>query len=610
MAAVWWWWHDGEWWQRASPQLPLQEATVSAPDGATRDGLTPLQWLERHRTRASTAVMLTGHEAHQVHADAVPPQSQKRRRVSSKRGLLSLPPAHWDELGVEAYLTRESAAAPELAPARPTSGGVTSAARLAVKNAARLQYLADHRMQLKAAYEQAMGEQPNKEQLRSAAARGFHGLSSADKLKVYARLKAEKLDGWQHWEALEELMADQAKAGGGTPTRYWFQGMLLLVTMQGPWGVVPDADLQALGQAKEYTQELAVTLKAHVWTRVLWRLLVEWTQRMARELRLKGWSCSLEVCLQTLQETGEVRLHGHAALEAMSFAARMRLWAPLVFLGGQVNCGASDGPGNVQHSRGRQVHRAVGSLHYYAQAPKRGQLFNDTSRPVHGEVLVSPEDILQLYRQGKMGPHDAKREFALCGRDVKRWRQQVDEREQALQEDRLRVHMVEVQQRLRAKDSPFKLYKVIIEWRGDFGEWGWRKKFLVLEGPSEYGKTHFGLAIDGPEKTLEVNCARCVEPNLRELLQGPAGHTAVLLDEAKATMILGMKKLVQGPPALVGLASSGTNCHAYSVWVHNVKMIVCSNTWSREISELHAEDAWWLIDNSVHLTVDDRLWHA
>jgi len=71
-----------------------------------------------------------------------------------------------------------------------------------------------------------------------------------------------------------------------------------------------------------------------------------------------------------------------------------------------------------------------------------------------------------------------------------------------------------------------------------------------------------------------------------------------------------MSRVAARAPVLVGLASSGTNCHAYSVWVHNVKMIVCSNTWSREISELHAEDAWWLIDNSVHLTVDDRLWHA
>ena len=200
------------------------------------------------------------------------------------------------------------------------------------------------------------------------------------------------------------------------------------------------------------------------------------------------------------------------------------------------------------------------------------------------------------------------REFALCGRDVKRWRQQVDEREQALQEDRLRQHMLVVQEELLAGNKPFRLYRVVVEWRDGFGEVSWRKRFLVLEGPSEFGKTQFAKGIDGPEKTLEVNCARCVEPNLRELLQGPGGHTAVLLDEAKATMILGMKKVVQGPPALVGLASSGTNCHAYNVWVHNVKMIVCSNTWTSELAELSAEDAWWLIDNSVHVTVDSKLW--
>jgi hypothetical protein len=229
---------------------------------------------------------------------------------------------------------------------------------------------------------------------------------------------------------------------------------------------------------------------------------------------------------------------------------------------------------------------------------------------VHGPVLVAPEEILQLYRSGKMDPVAAKHEFALCGKDVKRWRQQVYDREQALQEDRLRVHMEEVLLDLEGKLKPVKAFRVVVHWRDGFTEVSWRKRFLVLEGPSCYGKTQFGLAIDGRENTLEVNCARCVEPDLRALRQGPGGHTAILLDEAKATMILAIKKTVQGPPTMVGLASSGTNCHAYNVWVHNVKMIVSSNTWTQELAELAPADAWWLIDNSVHVTVDAQLWQA
>ena len=42
-----------------------------------------------------------------------------------------------------------------------------------------------------------------------------------------------------------------------------------------------------------------------------------------------------------------------------------------------------------------------------------------------------------------------------------------------------------------------------------------RRKFLVIEGPTSIGKSHFCLALCGHNKTLHVDCSKGGEPDLR-----------------------------------------------------------------------------------------------
>lgn len=56
-------------------------------------------------------------------------------------------------------------------------------------------------------------------------------------------------------------------------------------------------------------------------------------------------------------------------------------------------------------------------------------------------------------------------------------------------------------------------------------------------------------------------------------------------------------------PSLLG--QSKTNCLAYSVWLHGVALIVCTNKWLDDVTEW--EDLGWLERNCVVQEVKDYL---
>ena len=111
-----------------------------------------------------------------------------------------------------------------------------------------------------------------------------------------------------------------------------------------------------------------------------------------------------------------------------------------------------------------------------------------------------------------------------------------------------------------------------------------------------------------PEHVLEVNCASCPEPDLREFK--PLLHKGILFDEANANMVLRQRKLFQAPPTSVRLGCSTTNCFAYDVFVSVVAMIIAWNTWVSDVKRLKKlEDHRWLRDNAIVVEVGDRpLW--
>ena len=107
---------------------------------------------------------------------------------------------------------------------------------------------------------------------------------------------------------------------------------------------------------------------------------------------------------------------------------------------------------------------------------------------------------------------------------------------------------------------------------------------------------------------LEVNCASCPEPDLREFR--PLYHKGILFDEATCELVLKQKKLFQAPAVDVKLGSSTTNCFAYDVFVSGIAMIIASNTWHDDLAALERpSDRRWLIANSIVVDVGSTpLW--
>ena len=171
----------------------------------------------------------------------------------------------------------------------------------------------------------------------------------------------------------------------------------------------------------------------------------------------------------------------------------------------------------------------------------------------------------------------------------------------------LEAHIVMVTTQLEAVKKPFKQIPLVQMWAAQYEVLRWRYKFLILEGPSCYGKTQLAKSLcRSPISFLEVDCSSCVEPLLKEY--EPLVHEVILFDEANPEMVVRCKKLFQAGASWVTLGASNTNCHAYRCWLHRVRMVICSNTWSGLLDGMSPEDQEWLTSNSMHHQVTEQLW--
>ena len=243
---------------------------------------------------------------------------------------------------------------------------------------------------------------------------------------------------------------------------------------------------------------------------------------------------------------------------------------------------------------------------YYLQAPKIGVLWSGGSLSPFRDYMVQGEWIMNLIQAGKMSYEQARVELIRSAKNLTRLSPCLDKWHHETKRLRLGQQIQEVQTRLAARRLPFRTIPAVSAWLDSMQQEQPRHKFLVLNGASGLGKTQYATSLVGPGKALDLNCASCPEPDLRDF--DPATHELILFDEASAKMVVAQKKLFQGPAVVVVLGCSGTNCHAYKVWVYGVRMVVSSNRWDVELQTMPSSDADWLRSNSVFVQVTEQLW--
>ena len=116
--------------------------------------------------------------------------------------------------------------------------------------------------------------------------------------------------------------------------------------------------------------------------------------------------------------------------------------------------------------------------------------------------------------------------------------------EREIESNQVTAKMEYIKLSLRGELRPFKQYEVVATFNKQFDKILARYKFLVIEGHSQTGKTYFTKWMLGnPDKVLEVNCASCPEPELRDFRA--MWHQVILFDEASPEMVIRQKKVFQ-----------------------------------------------------------------
>ena len=316
-----------------------------------------------------------------------------------------------------------------------------------------------------------------------------------------------------------------------------------------------------------------------------------------RQFRCREWSICMEVSLHS-SECGRIHLHGFLDRHCQQDRSWFR-WSHiescLKIRGVLPSHGSPCNPA----IRGKNRFRAMIEGHYYCQAPKLGQILNQSSAPVFEKIFPDSRMVLTLWRTRKMCTETAKTEvlktrdkvpavIALLNatmsleyqsrmdQDVaeceSRWKRApfrppldcelVWVRQYAVVSAAPHLHMSRAAQFCRPQDM-------------DTSASLRRFKFLIYDGPSQLGKTEMALAWFGTNNTLVVNSQDVTSPNLRPMHSGK--YTGIVFDEASWKLCARNKMLFQASTRRVEMSQSQCNDRCYSVVLFRVPIIICSN---------------------------------
>jgi hypothetical protein len=165
--------------------------------------------------------------------------------------------------------------------------------------------------------------------------------------------------------------------------------------------------------------------------------------------------------------------------------------------------------------------------------------------------------------------------------------------------------------RARHSSAPrlaWRSYRVVQDWVQQYDSVLDRYRFLVIDGPSQMGKTQFVRGLCAPGELLEVDMSGDAPMCLRDY--SATRHTTILFDEASPWSVIRSKELFQAGDSPVAVQTSATNCHAHAVYVAAKRMVIATNVWAQQLRKMDAEDVDWLEANSYYLRIESPMWIA
>lgn len=321
-------------------------------------------------------------------------------------------------------------------------------------------------------------------------------------------------------------------------------------------------------------------------------------------LQAKHCAMSAELCPETWRDEGVVQVHLHVAFLAPGSV--MCVFDQALLAWRDIEPHSTPPPHATGHGRSM---RALWASYFYCVVRKRGWIWSESDRDAFTGFPVQTSWVMALLQGRKIDATYARELVAQCAigsnrcfDDIRRWEDGENRRKTA--EYRARVAVL-----LAAEQGRFRHLPEVSEWEQQYSRVLPRYRFLILDGPSRTGKTMYARHLCPPDQhTLELNCSGGQEPLLREF--SFSSHGLILFDEVGPAQVARQRKLFQAPDCPVQLGASATNCHAYEVFVHGIRMVCCSNVWRRELSQLCADDQDWIAANSVYVRVAAPLWEG
>ena len=403
---------------------------------------------------------------------------------------------------------------------------------------------------------------------------------------------SERIADWARRFFLQPEEADEATPASRARVSASQQALL---TYQGAWGEISCLD----SATPPCVGVLPALLRKQAEVQLLWEKIQRDTERLAEAQSCEMWGLSVEICPQTLAETGKVRLHVHLALCRGAGKLRTAL-ASLQLLGTKPHCN------HYTASLARKGRAAAYATMYYCAVNKVGQVFSKASRQPHKDYPVNAEWGWTLLAADKITSVTAREEFIKGKKNLTRHLANLDAYETELAARAMAAEIAAKNLQIEASKKKMVKLPAVTAWMEQLRCVSDRKKFLVLNGPSRLGKTQFAVGLAGAKRTLEVNFAGASHPPLRNF--DPKVHCCVIFDEASPRMVLQYRRLFQAPNCQVIIGQSPTNQSSYPVYLNDTALVVCSNTWHLELPALAEADRSWLQANMVYVEVREKLW--
>ena len=371
----------------------------------------------------------------------------------------------------------------------------------------------------------------------------------------------------------------------------------VFLTWNGPWG-----DLYHLDKIPTEDVEVeAIFPQLKAKSQALWEEFREHGRRWAKLHKAIHYAQSMELSTRTLKRTGLVKVHFHAW-----FCFRMTE----AQIGEYVHALQFNFKGSPPHHRVRANYAGRGRTAkmadaFYVTTPKIGSIISYSTLVMFKDYSPPPSWITYMVNKNKLDVTVAETLYAKCITNAKRNIESMRYLKSFQMQQRREEQRLQVENTIRANQRPFKKIDEVNTWVKQYAEIRDRYLFLVLDGDSQFGKTRFAANLTTAEKFFLVDCSSATEPELR--LFDRDQHDVVCFDEAKPSMIIRVKKLVQAGVDMARLGQSATNQVSYQVWFHRVKLVICCNGWEAQMRDMTPEDVAWLKKNSVYVKVTEPL---